>query len=395
MGPRGGVEQNIPESGAAARGPFRVPTRDGRLEAMAATIDEHFAAVRAVVEAHFPVQELWFQDGRPIFTITRGPHDKERFLELRQALSRLGLLPLLRRREGETVLLLVPKPPQSSTSWVVPVALFAATLGTTYWAGYQTSLCTPDFMNPWVGGLTFSLSLVGILFCHEMGHKLVSIWRGIDATLPYFIPVPPVLPGLGIGTMGAVIFTRTPSPNRDALIELGASGPIAGFLVALPILVFGIRHSLVISSAALVTRSGCQLVEVPSPLLFTWLENWLLHPAASAVVISHPMAFAGWVGLFVTALNLLPASMLDGGHVTRAMFGPRVHMILSYVAVAVAIAFGYWVMALLVLLLIRRGHPGPLDDISPVTPAHQVIAAALVVILVLSAVPLTVPLMRL
>jgi len=351
--------------------------------------EEHFAAIRAAVQSCFPVREVWFQDGRPVFTIVPGPDDKERFLRLRRTLNSFGLLPLLRRRDGETVLLLVPKPASGRTPWVLPVGLFAATLVTTFFAGYLNSRggCVPGLLTPVAGGFAFSLSLMAILFCHEMGHKLVSIRRGIDASLPFFIPMPP-LPGLSIGTLGAVIFTRTPAPNRDALVELGASGPIAGFLVAIPILIYGVRHSLVIAHAA-VAANGCQLVAVPTPLLVDLLVRWLLHPAATADVIIHPMAFAGWVGLLVTALNLLPASMLDGGHVMRAVFGPKIHMIVSYVAVGVGILFGYWVMSLLILVMIRRGHPGPLDDCSPVTPVHVAMAAALVVIFALSAVPLT------
>ena len=219
-----------------------------------------------------------------------------------------------------------------------------------------------------------------------MGHKIVSIRRRIDASLPYFIPMVP-LPGFAIGTMGAVILTRMPAPNRDALIELGASGPIAGFLVAVPILIYGVSHSLVISHAAILAN-GCHVMEIPTPPPPGSAGGMAAAPAGDGEVLIHPMAFAGWVGLLVTALNLLPASMLDGGHVTRAVFGPRIHVILSFAAVVAGILFGYWVMSLLILVLIRRGHPGPLDDVSPVTPAHQLIAAALVVIFVLSAVPL-------
>jgi len=349
---------------------------------------EHFAAARAAVEALYPVQEVWFQNGRPAFTIVPGPDDKAKFLELRERLSGLGVLPLMRRHGGETVILLASRPPLTRTAWRWPVLLFIATLGTTFVAGYLDARgsCVPGLLAPVPGGIAFGLSLMAILFCHEMGHKVVSIWRGIDASLPYFIPMPP-LPGLAIGTLGAVIFTRTPAPNRDALVELGASGPLAGFVVAIPILIYGVRHSLVIPHAAILAR-GCELVTVPTPLLVDLLIGRLLHPAAGADVIIHPMAFAGWVGLLVTALNLLPASMLDGGHVTRAAFGPRWHMILSYAAVAVGVIFGYWLMSLLVLLMIRRGHPGPLDDTSPLTPAHIAVAASLIPVFVLSAVRL-------
>lgn len=353
---------------------------------MVTSPEEYFAAVRAAVEACFPVKELSFHDGRPVFTIVPGPDDKERFLRLRQALGALSVLPLLRRRGDETVILLIPKPPAGRPQWALPAGLFCATLVTTFLAGYLNGQCVPGLANPVAGGIAFSLSLMAILVCHEMGHKLVSIRRGIDSSLPYFIPVPP-LPGLGIGTMGAVILTRMPSPNRDVLVELGASGPIAGFLVAVPILVYGVAHSLVLAQPPIVAK-GCQLVPFPTPLLFDLLVRWLLHPAPTADVIFHPIAFAGWVGLLVTALNLLPASMLDGGHVTRAAFGARVHMILSYAAVVAGLFFGYWVMSLLILLWIRRGHPGPLDDCSPVSPVHKALAASLIVVFALSAVPL-------
>jgi len=350
---------------------------------------EHFAAARAAVEASFPVQEVWFQNGRPAFTIAPGPDDKARFLQLRERLRGLGVLPLMRRHDGETVILLAPRPPAAPTAWRWPVLLFIATLATTFVAGYLTARggCVPGLLPPVPGGIAFALSLMAILFCHEMGHKVVSIWRGIEASLPYFIPMPPI-PGLAIGTLGAVIVTRTPAPNRDALVELGASGPLAGFVVAVPILLYGVQHSLLITREAIVGH-GCQLIPVPTPLLFDLLVNWLLHPAANADVVIHPMAFAGWVGLLVTALNLLPASMLDGGHVTRAAFGPRWHLILSYAGVVVGVIFGYWLMSFLILLMIRRGHPGPLDDVSALTPARIAMALALIPVFALSAVRLS------
>ena len=351
---------------------------------MAVPAESHFAAIQAAVQAAFPVQDLTIVDGRPVFTILPGPDDKDRFLRLRANLNGLGVLPLLRQRDGRTVILLVPKPPATATRWALPVGLFLATIGTTFAAGYYESLggCVPGLPGPVPGGVAFSLSLMAILFCHEMGHKLVSIWRGIDASLPFFIPmVPP------IGTMGAVILTRTPAPNRDALVDLGASGPIAGFLVAIPILVYGVAHSLVISPSAIVA-SGCSIVSVPAPLLVTLMQNWLLHPAASADVFFHPMAFAGWVGLLVTALNLLPAGMLDGGHVMRAVFGPRAHSVVSLVAAGAAFVFGYYLMGALILFFFSRGHPGPLDDCSPVTWWRKGVAAVLAAIFVLSVVPL-------
>jgi hypothetical protein len=354
---------------------------------MVTVAEAHFAAIRAAVEASFPVQEFAFLEGRPVFTILPGPDDKERFLHLRRDLDPMGVLPLLRRRDGQTLILLVPKPPPERSRWALPLGLFAATLLTTFLAGYLPAAtgCVRGPLSPVQSGLAFSLSLMAILVCHEMGHKTVSIWRGIDASLPLFIPMPPFL-GLSIGTMGAVILTRTPAPNRDALLELGASGPIAGFLVAIPILVYGIAHSLIISRSAIIA-SGC-LVSLPAPALVNLMQDWLLHPGPASDVLLHPMAFAGWVGLLVTSINLLPGGMLDGGHVLRAAFGPRLHLIFSVAAAVIAIYLGYWLMGLLILYLVRRGHPGPLDDCSPVTPGRYAMALSLIPIFALSAVRL-------
>jgi len=352
---------------------------------MAAPAADRFAAIRAAIEAAFPVQGIELRDGRPVFDVASGADDKARFLRLRQDLDPLGVLPLLRRREGRTVILLAPKPPPTPVQWALPLTLFLATFLTTFLAGYfNSSAALIPGLTPLWGGIAFSLSLMGILFCHEMGHKLVSIWRGIDASLPFFIPMPP-LAGVGIGTMGAVIVTRTPAPNRDALVELGASGPIAGFLVAIPVLVYGVAHSAVIAHSAVLANT-CQ---ISTPRLMDLLTQWLLHPGPSADVILHPVAFAGWVGLLVTALNLLPGGMLDGGHVMRAVFGARAHLALSIVAAGVAFLFNWWLMGLLILVLVRRGHPGPLDDCSPVTPGRLATAGVLAVIFALSASPLT------
>ena len=347
---------------------------------MATLAPDRFTAIQAAVEAVFPVAGVEVQDGRLVFEVVASADDKARFLRLHEVLDPLGVLPLMRRRSGKTVILLAPKPPRAPVQWALPVALFVATLASTFFAGYlnQSGEGGPGRLNPVASGLAFSLPLMAILFCHEMGHKLVSIWRGIDAGLPLFIPMAPPF-----GTMGAVILMRTPAPNRDALVDLGASGPIAGFLVAIPVLIYGIAHSAVIAKSAALT-TAC----LPSPRLVDFLINRLLHPDPSADVLLHPAAFAGWFGLLVTAINLLPGSMLDGGHVTRAVFGARAHLVLSVLAALVAFAFRYWLMGLLILLLLRRGHPGPLDDCSPVSFSRKVIAAALVVIFALSVVPL-------
>lgn len=336
---------------------------------------------RRVVDSVFPVSEVIYDGGLPVFAVIPVPDAKERFLNLRAKVEPLGYLPLLRRRNGREVIALVPGPPRGQWRWSVNLLLFIATLATTFIAGYYMALglAAEGYLSSAVGGgLAFSLSLMLILATHEMGHKVFSIVRGVDSSLPYFIPmIPP------FGTMGAVIVTRTPAPNRDALMDVAAAGPLAGFLVSIPILIVGVARSFVISPDAL--QGG---VNYPDPLIVKWLTQLILHPPEGSIVLGHPIWFAGWIGLLVTSLNLLPAGMLDGGHTVRALFGPRVHLVLSWIAVAATALLGYVLMAVVILLLLRRGHPGPLDDVSPVSPVRIAIGVALLAVFVLSAVPL-------
>jgi len=332
--------------------------------------------VRAIVNRYFPVDDAWW-DGQPTFIVRILGDPAERFLRLKEQLEPLGYLPVLRHRDGVTVVGVLPRPPQARWRWQVNLALFAATLVTTFLAGYLNAgpLVARGLMSSAVaGGVAFSLSLILILGTHEMGHKIVSKLRGIDASYPYFIPMlPPV------GTMGAVIVTRTPAPNRDALMELGASGPIAGFLVAIPVLILGIKMSFLLPGTL---PEGA---EMPVPLLVRLLTAILRPEEQTGTLLMHPVFFAGWIGLLVTSLNLLPASMLDGGHAVRALFGARIHRMLSYGAIGLGLLLGYFPMVILLLLLLRRGHPGPLDDLSPMSRSRVALGVMLLVIFILSA----------
>lgn len=338
-----------------------------------------------IVSEYFPVTGMVDDGGRPAFTVEVPGDGKSRFLSLRRRLQPTGYLPLLRQRDGRAVLALMPQPPRGRWRWQVNLLLFVLTIGTTFLAGY-TMGGLPGSAGPSPSavesGIAFSASLMLILLVHEMGHKIVSIVHGIDASLPYFLPMTPP-----IGTMGAVIVTREPAPNRDALLDLGASGPIAGFLVAVAVTVVGLSRSPVLDPSAVHNQL---LVNYPDPLLVQWLTQIIVRPHDDQLVLMHPILFAGWIGLLVTSLNLLPASMLDGGHVVRALFGTRRHRIISYVAIAVALALRYWFMAVLLLvfmLRVRRDHPGPLDDVSPLSWSRIIMALVLLGIFVVSVVP--------
>ncbi len=345
-----------------------------------ADLAERLDRARAHVEELLP--GVAAEPGQPIFLLHTATGIRERFLELQRRLTALGLLPLLRRREGQPALILVPRPSPGRWAWQTNALLFLATMVTTYVSGYLQSAGLVErglLPSAIAGGFTYSASLLFILGAHEMGHKLVAVRRGIDASLPYFLPMLP-LPPLP-GTMGAVIVTRTPAPNRDSLMDLGASGPIAGFVAAILVLIYGISRSFVITPGQF---EG--LGVVPDPLLTRGLVRLILNPPPGTDVLMHPVMYAGWIGLLVTSINLLPAGMLDGGHAVRAAFGARWHMLLSYAGVLLAVLMQAYLMAILIALFMRRGHVGPLDDLTPLSPSRRVIGLALIVVFLLSTV---------
>ncbi len=223
----------------------------------------------------------------------------------------------------------------------LPLALFFLTMFTTLWAGaYQANLKPVsgawDFLMsyPWdlYRGLPFAGTLMGILVTHEFGHYLLSRIHRVPASLPLFIPGPPQF----IGTFGAIIKMRSPIMNRRALFDIGVAGPIAGFVVAVIALIIGLHLSTV------VPRQGLYGLQLGEPLLlqsFAWI---IFGPIPDTFdIVLHPVAFAAWFGLFVTALNLLPMGQLDGGHVAYALFGRRQRTI-AFSLFPILLGLGVW-----------------------------------------------------
>jgi membrane-associated protease RseP (regulator of RpoE activity) len=248
----------------------------------------------------------------------------------------------------------------------IHVLLFFATLLTTTMAGSFQAGVNP-FDDPWllVRGLPFSATLMTILLIHEMGHFVVSRVHGVAATPPYFIPGPPIL----IGTFGAFIRMNTPT-NRRALFDVGAAGPWAGFLAAVPAVLYGLSLSEVRPLAP--DAGGLVLGD---SLIFGALTRLALGVAPSdATIVLHPIALAGWFGLFVTFLNLLPVGQLDGGHVVYALLGRR-HRLVARGALAVIVALALlgwrgWVMWAVLVLMIGLDHPPTIDD-TPLDPRRR------------------------
>ncbi len=268
------------------------------------------------------------------------------------------------------------------------ILLFVSTVITTLSAG--AIMAGYDiFSNPLliVYGYPFSFTLMLILGCHEFGHYYFARKHHVDATLPYFIPVPP--PITIIGTFGAFIKMRGMIPNRRALLEIGASGPIAGFIVAVPMLFIGLNLSTIVD---------LEIVEVG----FMLGDSILLKLATTAVfpnlpensdILLHPIAFAGWIGLFVTMLNLIPIGQLDGGHIAYALLG-RNHnklaqsMFVALVLMGIFLSLNWLIWAILILFLMRSVQHPPIYGIEkPLGKNEKLIGWVCLIIFVLCFVP--------
>jgi len=210
-------------------------------------------------------------------------------------------------------------------------------------------------------GVAFSMSLLAILFSHEMGHYLACRYYGVNATLPFFVPAPPVFLA---GTFGAFIKIRSPIPSRRALFDIGLAGPLAGFVVALPLSVVGILTV----GPPLPPQSG-NTIYFNDPLLFRLL-SWLMGVPLDPNSPINPYYMAAWIGLLVTSLNLTPVGQLDGGHGIYALFGARAHALIgriAFVSAVVLAILGFWLhrspsgflFAVLLGIILRFPHPPP------------------------------------
>ena len=271
------------------------------------------------------------------------------------------------------------EPQRVQRRWLLPAALFVLTCVSTFVAGAgnaagggpgiaalmagDRTAITRIFVDNWQAGVTYMLAVMGILLAHEMGHFLQALRYRVPASLPFFIPVP-IAP---IGTMGAVIGMQGSQANRKELFDIGLSGPIAGLVVAIPILYFGVMRE----------PSGgpiYQNMEFGVPLLLQWMFQWLRpDDAAHGVQLLgtlNPLLMAGWVGLLITGLNMLPVSQLDGGHVAYALFGRKAYwlargvMLAAIAYMVIAQVYG-WIIMLTLVMLIGPDHPPTQNDRVP------------------------------
>jgi len=371
---------------AAARGPDLGPRMLNEAEQP--------ECVRQVMDVRIAIKENGVQS-------FRGPlrdSPSVSFEKLTRALPK-GFVPLVQEdNQLGAKIVLIPKTPEEEMlrkpirPWLHWL-LFVLTIVTTTWAGASNQgVDLAHDPGQFTVGLPYSIGLLLILGVHELGHFFMARRHAMDVTPPYFIPVP-----FGLGTFGAFIQMRSPAANRKALFDVAVAGPLAGLVIAIPALLFGLRFSSITAgSDGTVSHGFLHGATVGSSILFTVLAKLSLGDAAQYGALVHlsPLAFAGWLGLFITALNLLPVGQLDGGHITRAMFGSRVGQTISSVAMwsLILLALFVWpglmMWALIVFLIAGRGAP-PLNDLTPLDTRRMAVGyiAMLILILILAPMP--------
>ncbi len=269
---------------------------------------------------------------------------------------------------------------------LLPAVLFLTTVATTVIAGalYRRAdiLGHPAQL---LLGVPFSASLLFILGTHEIGHYLASRSYGVSTTLPVFIPGPPLPPM--IGTFGAVIKIKSPITLKRALVDIGAAGPLSGFVVTIFVTALGLRLSTIIPKLHDVGSMG-----LGSSLAFKGLSYLIIGPLPKNYdILLHPVAFAGWIGMFVTAMNLLPIGQLDGGHIVYALIGPR-HRHFSILMVVTLVALGFftwpgWFIWAALISLIGLWHPPVEDQHVPMDRRRRLTTAAAIIVFVLTFIP--------
>lgn len=289
-----------------------------------------------------------------IFTVIFHENPDDSIRKLKKDLSKKDIIFRV-TREGDYYRLTFVEWKAPKNNILVPLLLLLGTIFTTLVAG-----ALQQGYIPWKNwsylakGVPFSFSVILVLGTHELAHFLTSKKNGIAATLPYFIPFPNPL----IGTMGAFIRVKAPLSDRKALLEIGSSGPIAGFIMSIPLSIIGLLHSKIGE-----IREG--MISLGTPVIFQILSRLCLGkiPESSSLIL-HPMAFAGWLGFFVTSLNLIPIGQLDGGHILFGILGKKYHNIFSRILLLALVPLGFlwsgwWMWAILLLILGTR-HPEPL-----------------------------------
>lgn len=331
---------------------------------------ENIQLIQEHISRYFTIKNFSTDPENPYFVLD--DFDTDRYAQLTGELEEIGYVPWINELHGNYYLNLAKLKPSKISRHHINIVLFLATIASTFFAGYY-------FIGHGViDGITFCVAIMAIIGIHETAHYFAARKYGIKATLPYFIPAPTF-----IGTFGAVINVKSPIPNKNALFDLGASGPLAGIIITIPVLIIGIYFSTVEP-----LKAGSVLFN--PPLLMSIIAYFAAPPVPAGYMLNiHPVAFAGWVGIVVTMLNLMPVAFLDGGHISRSIFKQNIHKFLSFIGVVVTIMLGWIPMAILMafIMLTSREHPGALDNVTKLSRNRKMLSIVLLVVLILCLAP--------
>ncbi len=373
-------------------------------------------SIKTMVASEFQVKDAFLDPyGIPTVQVTREPA-KEKFQRLLDQLRQQGLIAAMRGTTDSLTIKVFQKPQVKPSRKIINLGLFLATVTTVFIAGYylwttglfgsqvlqqQLIAIIDPTANPYLKAGMFAGGLLSIIGLHEFGHKAAARHHKMDATLPYFVPGPPP-----IGTFGALISLKSPPANRDQLFDLGLSGPVVGFVVTIVIAALSVLIGF-LPSASQTTQltqwsstcgaqlgvSGC-LSNIdfnvwPGQPLILIIVSGLTSSVRPGVFLDGQLFFAAQIGALLTFLNIVPAWQLDGGHISRAVFGANGHRVASVVGLLLLFVSGYWTFGILILAFMffsRRGFAGvePLDDISPVSDSRKLLYVLALGMLVLT-----------
>ncbi len=388
--------------------------------------DHNLAQLDDIIRPYFAIEEITYGDTKQPF-VTRyrgqiiGADSQECHRQLMQALQPENLVALLRKEEGRINLYLLPAPekkkdPRTSLNLILFLLTLVSVLVTGGLYGYESQ--TPQeplqlAISLMRNGWPFALTLLAILGAHEFGHYFAGRKHGVQVTLPYFIPFPLSL----FGTMGAFINMRSLPNNKRSLFDLAITGPLSGLIVSVIALVIGLNLSQIQALPLASSGGGLQMEGNSLLYLFikyltfgAWLPQpsglseaglgmyWLRYfftgqpfPWGALDVMLHPVAWAGWAGLFVTGINLIPAGQLDGGHIFQTLFGVKSARTLFPVVVGGLVMLGFfsnmwWLWALLIFLFGRR-YAEPLDQITELDGKRKLLGYLALLIFLLTFIP--------
>ncbi len=352
---------------------------------------EQVEEIKALVSRHFTVSDVFYEGGSLTFRVQE-VEIKERFKSLWRELSRSGYVPVSERDEVGVKVRVLRLQTVTWKRTSTPLVLLLITVATTFLDGYLRSLgggdlLRPPYNDPLFSAAVYAAAVMAIIGIHELGHKISAKIDGIETSLPYFIPgIPGTIP-----TFGAVIFQRGPIANRDDLFDLGVSGPVAGFAVALVVtyLSYSTATWLPADEVMRLVEEG-KVAVLGAPLIFELFE--ILVGRRDLVPVFPPFGFAAWLGMVVTSLNLLPIWQLDGGRIFRSFLSRRAHLIASYACVGLLALTGYFFFAFLLLLMMRMPTDIPLlDNVSPLSRWRKVAVVGVIAMTVVTFVVMWFP----